>query len=150
MRVERCSEARHPSVRARASSVVCSRNAHAPVLPDYMIYTRGSEDDWNRYASLTGDDGWNWGNVLNYAKKVSVRSQSVARVDSSIHSWRTSPTPPTLPTRLLNSFRTCTAPAAPLVSAFRKCRFPSTSLPSTRNRSSRRSSSTIRISIPVT
>lgn len=35
-----------------------------------MIYTRGSEDDWNRYADLTGDDGWKWDSVLPYAKKV--------------------------------------------------------------------------------
>ena len=35
-----------------------------------MIYTRASEDDWNRYGSLTGDDGWNWSNILPYAKKL--------------------------------------------------------------------------------
>ncbi|KAI0716165.1 aryl-alcohol-oxidase from pleurotus Eryingii [Cerioporus squamosus] len=37
---------------------------------NYMIYTRGASDDWDRYASLTGDDGWKWSNVLNYAKKL--------------------------------------------------------------------------------
>ena len=36
-----------------------------------MIYTRASEDDWNRYASLTGDNGWKWSSILQYAKKVS-------------------------------------------------------------------------------
>ena len=33
-------------------------------MSDYMIYTRGAEDDWNRYADLTGDEGWNWENIL--------------------------------------------------------------------------------------
>lgn len=39
-------------------------------LIDYMIYTRASEDDWNRFASVTADDGWNWDSILPYAKKV--------------------------------------------------------------------------------
>lgn len=43
-----------------------------------MIYTRGAQDDWNRYAELTGDDGWKWDNVLQYAKKVRLRLFSVA------------------------------------------------------------------------
>ncbi|TBU34310.1 aryl-alcohol-oxidase from pleurotus Eryingii [Dichomitus squalens] len=37
---------------------------------NYMIYTRGAQDDWNRFASVTGDDGWNWSNILSYAKKL--------------------------------------------------------------------------------
>ncbi|KAI0757745.1 alcohol oxidase [Daedaleopsis nitida] len=37
---------------------------------NYMIYTRGAQDDWNRYAELTGDDGWQWNNILSYAKKL--------------------------------------------------------------------------------
>ncbi|KXN84306.1 Oxygen-dependent choline dehydrogenase [Leucoagaricus sp. SymC.cos] len=28
------------------------------------IYTRGSIDDWNRYARITGNDGLNWNNIL--------------------------------------------------------------------------------------
>ncbi|KAJ7832208.1 aryl-alcohol oxidase [Mycena leptocephala] len=31
-----------------------------------MFYTRGSADDFNRYAELTGDPGWSWLRVLPY------------------------------------------------------------------------------------
>ncbi|KAJ7148648.1 alcohol oxidase [Mycena crocata] len=31
-----------------------------------MFYTRGSADDWDRYAELTGDAGWSWDRVLPY------------------------------------------------------------------------------------
>ncbi|KAF9053909.1 aryl-alcohol oxidase [Hymenopellis radicata] len=34
--------------------------------PDFMFYTRGSEDDYNRFARLTGDDGWSWNEMLPY------------------------------------------------------------------------------------
>lgn len=34
-----------------------------------MIYTRGSSDDYNRWASLTGDDGWSWDKLLPYFLK---------------------------------------------------------------------------------
>jgi choline dehydrogenase-like flavoprotein len=27
---------------------------------DYMVYNRGSRDDWNALANLTGDPGWSW------------------------------------------------------------------------------------------
>ncbi|KAJ6475754.1 pyranose dehydrogenase [Mycena vitilis] len=31
-----------------------------------MAYTRGSADDFNRYAEITGDLGWSWNQVLPY------------------------------------------------------------------------------------
>ncbi|KAJ7643638.1 aryl-alcohol-oxidase from pleurotus Eryingii [Roridomyces roridus] len=31
-----------------------------------MIYTRGSADDYDRYAAMTGDPGWSWNNMLPY------------------------------------------------------------------------------------
>ncbi|KAJ7796719.1 aryl-alcohol oxidase precursor [Mycena olivaceomarginata] len=31
-----------------------------------MIYTRGSAEDFNRYAAVTGDPGWSWDNLLPY------------------------------------------------------------------------------------
>ncbi|KAF8883622.1 aryl-alcohol-oxidase from pleurotus Eryingii [Gymnopilus junonius] len=34
-----------------------------------LVYTRGSEADWNRYAVVTGDNGWSWKNILPYFKK---------------------------------------------------------------------------------
>lgn len=37
---------------------------------DYMFYTRGSQDDYNRYAQITGDNGWSWNNLQPYFRKV--------------------------------------------------------------------------------
>ncbi|KAF9471414.1 aryl-alcohol-oxidase from pleurotus Eryingii [Pholiota conissans] len=34
-----------------------------------LVYTRGSEADYNRYASYTGDAGWSWSNMFSYFKK---------------------------------------------------------------------------------
>ena len=35
-----------------------------------MVWTRGSKDDWDRYAEVTGDDGWSWDAMLPYMLKV--------------------------------------------------------------------------------
>ena len=40
------------------------------IRADGMVYTRGAADDFNRYAQLTGDDGWSWNQVLPYFLKV--------------------------------------------------------------------------------
>ncbi|KIK60975.1 hypothetical protein GYMLUDRAFT_43513 [Collybiopsis luxurians FD-317 M1] len=34
-----------------------------------MFYTRGSEDDFNRLASVTGDSGWTWENVQTFFRR---------------------------------------------------------------------------------
>ena len=36
---------------------------------DWQYYTRGSAEDYNRYAQITGDLGWSWANILPYFKK---------------------------------------------------------------------------------
>ncbi|KAF8905628.1 hypothetical protein CPB85DRAFT_1315263 [Mucidula mucida] len=36
---------------------------------NYMVYTRGSSDDYDKFAELAGDDGWNWDNLFPYALK---------------------------------------------------------------------------------
>ncbi|KAJ7772263.1 aryl-alcohol-oxidase from pleurotus Eryingii [Mycena metata] len=36
---------------------------------NYMVYTRGSKDDFNRWAKVTGDKGWGWDSLLPYFKK---------------------------------------------------------------------------------
>lgn len=43
---------------------------HARTGADFMIYTRGSKDDFDNYAALTGDDGWSWDALQPYFKKV--------------------------------------------------------------------------------
>jgi choline dehydrogenase len=37
---------------------------------DGMIYSRGSADDYNSYARISGDNGWSWDSLLPYIKKV--------------------------------------------------------------------------------
>ncbi|KAF8590339.1 GMC oxidoreductase [Ramaria rubella] len=34
-----------------------------------MYYTRGSSDDYDRFASVTGDPGWSWDNLQPYIRK---------------------------------------------------------------------------------
>ena len=35
-----------------------------------MVWTRSSRDDFDRYASFSGDEGWSWDAVEPYFKKV--------------------------------------------------------------------------------
>ncbi|KAL0571384.1 hypothetical protein V5O48_010572 [Marasmius crinis-equi] len=34
-----------------------------------MVYTRGTKDDWDRYAHVTGDNGWSWDSIQPYIRK---------------------------------------------------------------------------------
>ncbi|KAF8888805.1 alcohol oxidase [Infundibulicybe gibba] len=36
---------------------------------NYLVYTRGSAEDFDRYANVTGDQGWSWKNMLQYFRK---------------------------------------------------------------------------------
>ncbi|KAG6810942.1 hypothetical protein H0H92_009683 [Tricholoma furcatifolium] len=36
---------------------------------NWLVYTRGSSDDFDRYANVTGDQGWSWNSMLPYFKK---------------------------------------------------------------------------------
>lgn len=44
-------------------------------LVDGMYYTRGSSDDWDRFASVTKDSGWSWKEIMPYILKVQYSSQ---------------------------------------------------------------------------
>ncbi len=35
-----------------------------------MAYTRGTAEDYDRWARVTGDPGWSWNKMLPYFKKV--------------------------------------------------------------------------------
>ncbi|KAJ7314755.1 aryl-alcohol oxidase [Mycena albidolilacea] len=37
---------------------------------NYMVWTRGSQEEFDRWASFTGDDGWSWDSLLPYFKKI--------------------------------------------------------------------------------
>lgn len=36
---------------------------------NWLVYTRGSSEDFDRYAKVTGDQGWSWNRILPYFKK---------------------------------------------------------------------------------
>ncbi|KAK0437902.1 aryl alcohol oxidase, partial [Desarmillaria tabescens] len=36
---------------------------------NYMAYTRGSSEDYDRYARVTGDEGWGWDELQPYIRK---------------------------------------------------------------------------------
>jgi len=40
--------------------------------PDFMAYLRGSSQDWDRYASITGDEGWSWDAIQTFIRKVRI------------------------------------------------------------------------------
>lgn len=42
-----------------------------------MAYTRGSKEDYDRWANVTGDDGWSWDKLIPYMRKVVQVSYSV-------------------------------------------------------------------------
>lgn len=37
---------------------------------DFMFYTRGPSDDFNRLAKVSGDEGWAWNNIFPFILKV--------------------------------------------------------------------------------
>ncbi|KAJ6489556.1 alcohol oxidase [Mycena vitilis] len=36
---------------------------------NYMAYTRGSKEDYDRWAAVTGDSGWSWDKLVPYMRK---------------------------------------------------------------------------------
>jgi choline dehydrogenase-like flavoprotein len=40
------------------------------ILSDFMAYSRGSSDDYDRYARVTNDPGWSWQNIQKYIRMV--------------------------------------------------------------------------------
>ncbi|KAG7092206.1 hypothetical protein E1B28_008573 [Marasmius oreades] len=41
---------------------------------NFMVYTRGSAEDFDRYAEITGDKGWSWDRLQPYIRKVRTAS----------------------------------------------------------------------------
>jgi hypothetical protein len=39
-------------------------------LIDNMAYTRGSKDDWDKWANITGDEEMSWDRMFSYMMKV--------------------------------------------------------------------------------
>jgi choline dehydrogenase-like flavoprotein len=51
------------------------------LISDYMAYTRGSKEDFDRWAKVTEDNGWSWDKLVPYMRKVIfLLSSSLARI----------------------------------------------------------------------
>lgn len=53
------------------------RVADRLLYTDLMVWTRSSRDDFDRYASFSGDDSWSWDAVEPYFRKVRSEPQLV-------------------------------------------------------------------------
>ncbi|KAJ7346360.1 aryl-alcohol oxidase [Mycena albidolilacea] len=59
----------------------------------YMVYTRGSKEDFNRWAAVTEDDGWSWDNLLPYMTKNEIWSppadnhNTAGKFDPAVHGF---------------------------------------------------------------
>ncbi|KAH6904173.1 aryl-alcohol oxidase [Coprinopsis sp. MPI-PUGE-AT-0042] len=59
---------------------------------NWQVYTRGSSNDWDRYAAVTRDAGWAWDNILPYFLKGEKWSRpsdghdTTGKVGSAFHS----------------------------------------------------------------
>lgn len=49
-----------------------------------MTYTRGSADDYDRLAAVTGDSGWSWSKLEPYMRKVRLIKCISSRVVQSL------------------------------------------------------------------
>lgn len=50
-----------------------------------MGYTRGSRDDWDQWAEITGDEGLSWDKMLPLMIKVNPHNQRVFTVTDFYH-----------------------------------------------------------------
>lgn len=48
----------------------CHGSHESLFILDGMLYTRGSSDDYDRFARVTGERGWSWNALQPYVKKV--------------------------------------------------------------------------------
>ncbi|KAG6866545.1 hypothetical protein C0991_002030 [Blastosporella zonata] len=60
---------------------------------NYLIYTRGTKEDFDRYAQFSGDEGWSWKSLQPYFKKnerftpPADHHNITGQFDSSVHSF---------------------------------------------------------------
>lgn len=78
MHEDACWEGAAALVRTLSLLQYCIRAHHSPQHRlDYQVFMRGSADDWNRYAAVSEDDGWNWNNMQQYIARVGYKKASM-------------------------------------------------------------------------
>ncbi|KAI0684565.1 alcohol oxidase [Cytidiella melzeri] len=59
-----------PGLNGRSLPYTRGRVLGGSTAINFMSYSRGSKDDWNRWANVTDDQSWSWNSILPYAKKI--------------------------------------------------------------------------------
>ncbi|KAJ6494581.1 alcohol oxidase [Mycena sanguinolenta] len=55
---------------------------------NYMVYTRGSVDDFDRWAKVTGDEGWSWDSLYPYfLKNEDFASNTTGHYNPEVHGY---------------------------------------------------------------
>lgn len=49
-----------------------------------MVYTRGASDDYDRWAKVTGDNGWSWNRLWSLTLRVRPQSFRFSFLDLTI------------------------------------------------------------------
>jgi len=52
---------------------------------DYLFHQYGTDEDWNRISSVSGDAGWSWSNMKKYVQKVDENNFHLYPNINSIH-----------------------------------------------------------------
>ncbi|KAJ7658037.1 hypothetical protein B0H17DRAFT_1097474 [Mycena rosella] len=58
---------------------------------NYMGYTRGSKEDYDRFAKVTGDQGWSWNSLIPYMKRGLERTLQPPGSGPPRHRWGVPP-----------------------------------------------------------
>lgn len=77
---------------------------------DGMWYTRGSEDDFNRFSSVTGDPGWSWAAIQPYFRKVKLHCVSLLFFALNEPRTKNGPSRPTTTIHQISIIRRFTVP----------------------------------------
>ncbi|KAF7376528.1 GMC oxidoreductase [Mycena sanguinolenta] len=56
-----------------------------------MVYTRGSKEDYDRWANITGDDGWSWNQLIPYMRKnerfIPPSNETTEKFNPAVHGY---------------------------------------------------------------
>ncbi|KAJ7493660.1 alcohol oxidase [Mycena latifolia] len=57
-----------------------------------MVYSRGSKDDYDRWARVSGDAGWSWDNLIPYMRKNErfsppIKQNAIEQFNPAVHSF---------------------------------------------------------------
>ncbi|KAK0494882.1 aryl-alcohol-oxidase from pleurotus Eryingii [Armillaria luteobubalina] len=83
-----------PGLNGRAIPILRGFGLGGSRAVNYMTYTRGSSEDYDRYASVSGDSGWRWDEIQPYFRKnerfVAPTDQhnTTGEFDPSVHGFR--------------------------------------------------------------